>query len=371
MRILDRYVLRHFLLAYVVCFTSLLSLYMVIDLFSRIDEFAEHSHGARQLFYNFGTYYLFRVPWFFQRLSGVICLMAAMFAVAWLERQNEVTPWLAAGIPGRRLVYPILAATVGIIGLSIANRELLIPRCSAHLQKSAGDDDDSPTREDRVPKTILVQPTYDSNGILLAGRGADPKRKTVTLAELTIPAELAGQLVHLESQEMFYRPARGLETSGWALNGVKPERVECAHPALNWLEPGRYFLHTDASFQRLTRKPDWFYYESTRELLHLAKEESYCQRRGEVVAMLHRRLTTPLLDLILVLLGLPVMFGRFERNVYLKIGACMIVYAVFQSSQFVCSNLAQHEWMDPILAAWLPVFVFGPLALLLGDAMKS
>ena len=371
MRILDRYVLRHFFLAYVVCFTSLLSLYIVIDLFSRIDEFAEHSHGAKQLFVNFGTYYLFRIPWFFQRLSGVICLMAAMFAVAWLERQNEVTPWLAAGIPGRRLIYPILAATVGVIGLAIANRELVIPRCSSHLQQSAGEEEDLPAKEGRGPKTVLVQPTYDSNGILLAGRGADPSRKMVGLAELTIPAELAGTLVHLESAQMFYRPKSKDDTAGWTLNDTKPQRVDCQHPALNWLAPGTYFLHTDASFQQLTRKPDWFYYEPTARLLHLATTEVHCQRRGEIVSMLHRRLTTPLLDMILILLGISVMFGRFERNVYLKIGACMIVYAVFQSSQFVCGNLAQHEWLDPILAAWLPVFVFGPISLLLVDGMKT
>src|SRR5262249_17281121 len=145
----------------------------------------------------------------------------------------------------------------------------------------------------------------------------------------------------------------------------------CSYPALNWLAPGQYFLHTDASFRQLTRKPDWFYYESTSDLLELAKDQMGCQRRGEVVAMLQRRLTSPLLDLILVLLGIPIMFGRFERNLYLKLGVCMIVYAVFQSSQFVCGNLAQHEWMDPIIAAWLPVFLFGPMALLLADGMKT
>src|SRR5262245_36127442 len=134
MRILDRYVLRFFLLAYCVCFVSLLSLYIVVDLFSRVDEFVEHSRGAQDLFANIGAYYLFRIPWFFQRLSGVIGLMAAMFSLAWLERNNEVMAWLAAGIPGRRLIYPLLAATVGIVGLTVVNRELVIPRCSKYLQ---------------------------------------------------------------------------------------------------------------------------------------------------------------------------------------------------------------------------------------------
>jgi lipopolysaccharide export system permease protein len=363
MRILDRYVLRFYLLAYGVCFVSLLSLYVVVDLFSRVDEFVEHSRGARDLLANVGAYYLFRIPWFFQRLSGVIGLMAAMFALAWLEQHNEISAWLAAGIPGRRLLYPILAATVAVIALNVANRELIVPRCSAYLQRTADDA--------RGLKSLPVQHAYDSHGIHLTGRCGDALHRTISLAQVTLPPEVAGNVQQLEVQEMFYRPRRGLETSGWMLNGTTPDHIDCRHPALNWWGPGQYFLHSDVSFQRLTRKPDWFYYEPTPALVRLVHHDASCQRRGEVVALLHRRCTGPLLDLILVLLGMPIMFGRFDRNLFLKAGVCLIVYVIFQGSQFVCTNLAQQELFDPILAAWLPVFVFGPLALVLADGMKT
>ena len=45
MHLLDRMLIRGYLKAYVVCLVSLLSLYVVIDLFTNLDEFAEQHRG--------------------------------------------------------------------------------------------------------------------------------------------------------------------------------------------------------------------------------------------------------------------------------------------------------------------------------------
>jgi lipopolysaccharide export system permease protein len=363
MRILDRYVLRHFVLAYAVCFVSFLSLYVVIDLFSRIDEFTQAPGGPGKLLTNVGVYYLFRVPWFFQRLSPVIALLAAMFALAWLERNNEVVGWLAAGVPVRRLTYPILAACVGLAGVSVLNRELLIPPCSPYLQRTAEDP--------RGLKNVLVQPVYDSEGVHIEGKCAVVERRMIQNAAVTLPASLTGRLIHLRCSEMFYLPDSPDEGHGWVLRATAPAVIDGRHPSLTYMGPGTYFLHSDATFQRLTRRSDFFYYEPTSRLVELARGETQVQRRAEIVALLHRRLTAPVLDFILVLLGLPLIVGRPDRNVYLKIGLCLLLYAVFQGVQVVTANLAQQEVLDPSLGAWLPVLVFGPAAMAWLDALRG
>ena len=56
MMLLDRWLLRSFLKAWLVCFCSLLSLYVVIDLFSKLDEFLEIAQGQwDRLFLTAGT----------------------------------------------------------------------------------------------------------------------------------------------------------------------------------------------------------------------------------------------------------------------------------------------------------------------------
>src|SRR5258707_446925 len=45
MNLLDRLLIRSYLKAYVVCLVSLLSLYVVVDLFTNVDDFTVHHHG--------------------------------------------------------------------------------------------------------------------------------------------------------------------------------------------------------------------------------------------------------------------------------------------------------------------------------------
>ncbi len=364
MRLLDRYLLRHFLASYLVCLVSFLALYIVIDLFTKLDEFAEGEGSLAGKLQNVVIYYAYRLPWFFQRLSAVLSLVAGMFTLAWLERQNELLPILAAGIPVRRLLLPILLAVVGLIGVALANQELLVPRCSAVLVRSAEDP--------RGKGGVCPVGCYDDRLIHFEGRFAFPERRMIQYGRVTVPASVAGRMIHLSCKEMFYRPANGRDLGGWYLTGATPAQLDCSPPLYQWpRRPGVYFIETELSYERLTRNPAWFHYESTLALCDLLETEDQLPRRAEVLALLHRRLTAPLLELILVLLGIPFVLGRGGGGLYFKLGVSLTLYGVFQGFQYVCGNLAQKEFLDPMLGAWLPVLVFGPLAIALLDGVRS
>lgn len=363
--LLDVYVLRSFSVGYLVCFTSLLALYVVVDFFTKSDEFATNTHGMRELVRHVSLYYAARLPWFFLRLSGVMALLAAVFALAWQERQNEVVAWLAAGVPARRLLAPVLGGTVAVIGLAIFNREFVVPIWSSELQRNADDP--------KGDKLRMVAGGYDGNMVLFADGAADPTRQLIADAHVTLPADGTGGLIHLHCMAIQHRPTndRG-DDNGWYLMGVSPPPQGLCHPHLDQLGPDLYFLHSDMTFEQLSRPPSWFYYESTATLFGLLDQRVGVHRRGELIVLLHRRLTTPLLDFLLVALGvLMLRVGQPGRNIYWKLGGCLILYAAFQVVQFTCQGLAQQEILDPLLAAWAPVFLFGPTTFAWMDALRN
>jgi lipopolysaccharide export LptBFGC system permease protein LptF len=97
-------------------------------------------------------------------------------------------------------------------------------------------------------------------------------------------------------------------------------------------------------------------------LVDLLNEHDVVQRRIELIMLLHRRLTTPVLDFLLVVVAcLLLRVGQTGHSIYLKFGACLFLYAALQGIQFTCQGLSQHEIIDPMLAAWLPVLVLGPV----------
>src|SRR5215210_6121028 len=113
MRILDRERYWAFIKAYVICFIALVGLYVVIDAFANLDEFSEVASGVK-LFRNMGRYYLVKMSLFYDRLCGVIVMMAAIFTVTWMQRNNEILAMLAAGISTQRVIRPVWVATIAV-----------------------------------------------------------------------------------------------------------------------------------------------------------------------------------------------------------------------------------------------------------------
>src|SRR4051794_41929829 len=107
-KLIDRQMVRGYFKAYLVCLASLLSLYVVVDLFTNLDDFTHGEKGLVPVTRRIGTYYGYKVFQIFDRLCEAIVLLAGMFTVAWMQRNNEQVPLLSAGGSTRRLVTPAL-----------------------------------------------------------------------------------------------------------------------------------------------------------------------------------------------------------------------------------------------------------------------
>src|SRR5207253_4262963 len=153
----DRMLVFGYVKAYFICLLSMLSLYVVIDLFTNIDDFTQHHSGLRSVLSHIGVYYGHRITQIFDRLSEAIVLLAAMFTVAWMQRSNELLPLLSAGMSTRRVVLPVLLSACGMLALSVVNQEVIIPRIAGNL--TANRDDPEGT------KALHVQGAFEPNMI--------------------------------------------------------------------------------------------------------------------------------------------------------------------------------------------------------------
>src|SRR5207248_6094147 len=136
---LDRMFLVSFFRSYFIVWTSLISLYVVIDLFTNIDDFGSKGGGLGSVVTHIAQYYGYRVALIFDLLAEFITLMAAMFTVAWLQRNNELLPQLSAGVPTRRVIRPILLGAAATLALGPVNKEFVIPRIADELMKPRDD----------------------------------------------------------------------------------------------------------------------------------------------------------------------------------------------------------------------------------------
>src|SRR6516165_5076675 len=97
-KLMDRQLIYSYFKAYFVCLISLLSLYIVVDLFTNLDDFTHKNDGMLGVIKHIATYYGYKVTQIFDRLCEAIVLLAAMFTVTWMQRNNEQLPLLSAGV---------------------------------------------------------------------------------------------------------------------------------------------------------------------------------------------------------------------------------------------------------------------------------
>ena len=364
LKLIDRQLVRSYVKSYAVCLVSLISLYIVIDLFNNIDEFAQQGNGFFASLGHIAHYYGYMSAHIFDRLSEAIVLLAAMFTVAWLQRNNELLPQLSAGVSTRRVVRPVLLSACALVFVNVANQEILIPNLRPVIR-------DDPNGE----KRMSVQGTFDSNGVHLKGETATRREQCVQKFMCTIPEAVGnGSLVVLQAREARYvPPGEGEYTGGWLLSGTQPAEVPgwTRTDILAMIDPGKFFLRSpDVDFDVLTRDRKWFYLVSTWRL-YQELDRASSTRRASMAVFFHMRLTRPLLGMILVVLGLSVILRDQNRNVFISAGMCLVLCAVFFGAGLGTKYLGDHEFLAPALAAWLPVFVFGPLAVVQFDAIHT
>lgn len=379
MLILDRYILRQFVQTMVICYLSLMGLFIVFDAFTKLNEFQRWGERHGGIWAVMAPYYGCKAVWFFDQTSGLLMLTAAMFTVSWIQRHNEMTALLAAGISRLRVVVPIIAAVVVLSILSTVNRELVIPQLRGQLTLEP---------KDMATETgIEPQFRYDyRTNICFRGRHLFVDEQRIEAPDFFLPTSLDRYGRALKADNAFYCPPTPERPGGYLFRGVQEPKGLQHQPSLTlgnqpvvitprdapqWLAANECFVVSDLTFEQFAAPRDWARLSSLAELIRGIHNPSLDFGADKRV-VIHTRVVQPLLDLTLLFLGLPLVLNRRNRNVFLAIGLCAVVTSSFVVVVMVFQFLGNSEiFFSPALAAWAPLMVFVPLAVGLANSMRE
>lgn len=379
MRVIDRYLLRQYVQIFVICFVSLAGLYMVIDAFGRLDDFSRAGGSFSESALSAARYYALQSLNFFNRTSGILAMIAAMFTVTWIQRHNELTALLAAGLPRLRVLRPVIIASIVIALGAAAVRELVIPPLRHELSLDSKD----LAGEQAVP----LKSRHDiTTGVLIGGDEAIPARGVIVKPSFMLPPRLAAQFGRrLSGAEAEYIPASEGRPAGYRVKEVTTPKSIDEKPTLvnqegvpvivtrqeaTWLQPGEAFVVTGVSFELLASGVQWRDLASTAELAHALANPS-TEMGPDVRVAVHSRLVQPLADATLLLLGLPLVISRGARSPFVAIGLSVVVVAAFFLVTLGGQALGAGGWLRPAMAAWAPLIVFGPIAAAQFEALRE
>ncbi|MCE9606353.1 MAG: LptF/LptG family permease [Planctomycetia bacterium] len=370
MRIIDRYLLMQFVRTFLICWISLTGLYVVVDGFGNLDEFMRFAeHSGRPLYGILGEYYFFRAIFFFDRISAILAMIAAMFTITWIQRHNELTALMAAGISKMRVVRPVICAAALVTLSAAVSREFVIPSMRERLMRDP---------KDLIGDISAEMSTHVDNesDVILTGAYTQAIAQKIHRPKFVLPpgADLYGK--HLKARDAFYRAAENGRPSGYLFREevAPPELLK--HPGLKvggaaivlthhdqpeWIAENECFVVSNVDFMQLSSGGKWRQFMSTPELIDGLHNPSL-DYGADVRVMVHSRFVQPLVDVTLLFLGLPLVLRRETRNVYTAIAMCVGITVLFLVVGMACQYLGSIVLIRPSLAAWLPLMIFIPTA---------
>ena len=368
MGLLDRYILRSLVVNYVIALGVMISLYVVLDLFVNMDEFTEGDASAGIVLAAILSYYGNNLFLYFAQLSGVITLFACLASIARMRRQNEMTAILASGVSLYRVAAPVIAFGLLTSALWVVDTEVIIPSVAHKLARRH---DDALGR-----KTYGVWFLKDRERALLSAQTFDPATNTMKQM-LVMYRDAAGAVTHvLAAEDARWVPSDAYAVGGfWELQrGELRSRAAADEQRLGpqgtiRTEPVRIY-HSDLAPEaiQLRQSSQWVRYLGSSQLDRLVD-------RGELHApgiqhIKHARFATPIVNLILLLLGLPFMLSAGTGNILNDGARCLAVCGAC----FLMSFAGQNMTVEGSLAAlpsWLPVFLFAPVVVVLLDRIRT
>lgn len=364
MKILDRYIAKNFLIGYIIAFSVLIGLRVIIELFVHLDNFtASSGESTIVIIKNIFVFYCMQATLYFRDFAGMITVVAAAFSFGKMVRNGELIAVMASGVSLKRVVVPVIILAILATIVFVIDQEFIIPPLADRLVR--GEDDIA------GQKAYDVRFINDSQGNLLFSRKSD--LKTGTLSNPTIllrkPSEKAGiweVTGWISADSAVYNFDKGCwELVNGFLTEKKSQKIVPEQFYKTDLTPREIAVKTKAAYKSLLSWP---------QLRNLAGQGNKIKDQAHLYAQMQSHVTDPLINLVMLLISLPILICRDPKAMKTAVVISFAATTVCFVATFICKLMATEVFFDRIIPefwVWLPIFIFLPAAIMEVDAMKT
>ena len=343
MRLLDRHILKNFLVPLVYILLSLLGLFLVYDVSTKTARFLKH-HVP---FLDILRFYSLYIPQLIALGLPMVILLATVLGAGKMSKNNEITAMRACGVSVLRIARPLFVAGLLLAGFGFLVFETAVTRTFGEARRF----------EAALKGRKLVQDVIPEGDFLTDDSGSLVHFSVYELAKQRF--ELATWRKHTDNPkgEVLVRADRvvWMGDAWWAFG-----KVIVKHPDGTYSPPVPKMKMYEWDF-----RPEEVTGEKFAEEMSLGELRKNVRRFRispdkvrEFQIQIHRRVALPLLNLLVVVVGLPFALrgGRHGGNVGIGVGICMLLCLGYYALSVL---LTLPVSMPPWLAVWLPNVLFG------------
>ena len=347
MKLLDKYIARQFLSAYVFAAVSFTALFILVNLIENIGRFLDKGIGAEKVL----LYFWSLVPETILLVSPLSTLLASLYVTGRLSGASELSAMKAAGVSLKQLLAPFALSALLITVFNILNAGWLHPK--AAIEKNRFEIQYFDKKFEAISGNKNLHILESRNRILSIG-ALDPQEAVGF--NISLETFDGSELVsRIDAEKISYDK----DLDRWLFHGTST-RIINENGVLFSENPGKDTLKlslTASSLRDLGIQPD-----EMNLIQHLRyieeKQEAGFSNLDRVIVKLHSKMTLPIASLIIILIGVPISAQKKRSGLALEFGISLFIGFSYLAIQRTFSIAGYRALMDPVLAAWLPNLLF-------------
>jgi lipopolysaccharide export system permease protein len=343
MRILDLYVTKLYLKVWLVCVLGAPLLFVIIKLTDDLDTYLARGLSVDQVL----LAHLYDFPFQMALSFPVASLFGAVFTIALMSRNFEVTAAKASGVSFYRLITPliIMGAALSVVGLGLGE---LIP-ITNRLRAEALEERSSSRR------TVRNQFVYGADG----GRAYKIRRLNAENGQISnILIEREGTGPEYPTYSIYAPTAEWLDGRWVLLDGYihyYPVQGTVATFAFDTLLQAD-LIETPDDLLAEPKDPEEMNYRELGRFIDSIERSGGDARKLVVERTL--KIAFPLACLIVVFFGSALGMSSGRRGPAMGVGIALATVLIYLLSIRIAEGMGAGGVIPPVLAAWLPNMAF-------------
>jgi lipopolysaccharide export system permease protein len=362
MRLHDRLVLQLFLRVVLICVVSFAVIFVLADLFEKMDDFIDHQARWTMVV----RFYGYKLADIVRLTLPVDVLLATLFTLGVMAKNNEIVALLASGVSVLRIAAPILAMAVLTVLLSAVLAEKVVPETNARMLRIRRVEIDK-----RPPADSPIRHDFSyrgQDGFLYYVRVLNLETRRMT--GVTVHQYRAGRvLARLDAQSAEWRDGAWEFHDGFYRTfAAAAPGADSTHAPPERAEPFRVMelpalRDTPEDLARIEPEPDAMNHAQLRDYVQRVRQSG--GPVNDYLVDLHSKVSYPFTCLVLAVLGIGLSASKRKSSLAAGFGLTLVISFSYLALSEIGAALGKSETLPPLLASWIGLLLFGSAGIVL------
>ncbi|MCM8800610.1 MAG: LptF/LptG family permease [Candidatus Omnitrophica bacterium] len=296
MQILERYILKFILNIFFGCLIIFIFLYIIIDIFSHLDQILRQQVS----FIILKQYYFSYLPTIFVQVSPIAALLATLYTLGRLNKDNEIIAMRASGLSIFQITKAIMIFGLLLSLIVYLVGEKLLPESRQFLEKIKLEMEGQKKKEERVLSQLSIY------GL---------KNRLFYINRFYPHADVIEGIVILEHDKMQNLTKKIIAEKGIYQNGLWKFYKSITYEFdKNGRIKGQPEYHEEEIMDIMETPQEFLEQKQEPEFMNIAQLDNYIWKLSQSGATtmvrslkvdLYRKFTEPFMNLIIIIMGIP------------------------------------------------------------------